>query len=1163
MVRNLGVFVFISGCNISQSRFRAYGVYPYCVRVVEAKLISDFSNTKPLCTGKMVSRFAAWLYVCLQKYRPTCATRNFMDWDCMSDFASVGANKRIQHEAIMASAGSGKTYVLTTRYIRLLDTFGQPERIIALTFTRAAAGEFFERIVNRLSAASASETAAAQLSVEIETSHDAAHYRALLRTLLQSLHRLNLQTLDSFFFRLASSFALELGMSGQMRLLDEADAMRAHERVLREMLDRPPAARRDAPLTAGTIGDFANTYKQATYGEENRTVRKTVADYVERMLPLYRSCRQADCWGEPATFWGASFPWQTVAVPFDQLADDLLALCPSSLGAQQRKAFEKLASQLCDYPVTRSVKFNTLFQRMLDVWPELRAGSAVLVSGRGKNSQITVTEQLAAKMDTILTAVIADQLHFRIQSTRATHAILERYDDCYDRLVRGNGLLAFDDVVDLLIQPGSVAPHLSAVDPEEARMWLDYRMDGYVDHWLFDEFQDTSRRQWSVVENLVDEVMQDTSGCRSLFYVGDTKQCLYLWRQSDDRLFHEIHDHYTDADGNGLALRSLPHSWRSAPAILDLVNRIFGDAGAIAEHFGDAVAARWQKGWNEHSAAGDISARSGAIYYTGKENANDDEDPFAKIATTLQELRPLDRGLSVGILVRTNADALKLTHYLKSECGLPAATSASAIPATDNPAGLALCAVIALAAHPGDRFAHGHLASVEAALNAADKRPLRHLAEKVRRQFSIKGSEATVQLIVDQLREWLPEDAAFLQSRLELLLEAARLYAAEAEVSLDGLLSALRSYKRDSGSAEKVIVVETIHHAKGLEYDVVFYYERETRSVHGRVPETMIQRDQAGRPNWLLKSPPRIVCDADPQLAGLLKDAEEQSGYAALCGLYVCLTRARRALYIIHSGKRSEGKSLSHFIADRLQGEGCDDDPDGWSYVHGQTDWMDSFPLIESNESGLAEDSRVADSLRQSPSPPIVGRKRLQSVRPSDAEDGGPVTSVAGLLRLGQSAIAFGSAVHAVFEAIEVWPSAMAEQQALIHFLRAEYLPEAVETVVRNLQNDAIASLFKAQKNQQIGRELPFAWASEGKLHRGVFDRLLIQLDNGGQVFSAHIVDFKTDRIGKSPLANAAAKHHHQLTIYRSALAAILGLNPEAIRTSLVFTEVASVVNML
>ena len=59
---------------------------------------------------------------------------------------------------------------------------------------------------------------------------------------------------------------------------------------------------------------------------------------------------------------------------------------------------------------------------------------------------------------------------------------------------------------------------------------VDYRLDGHFDHWLLDEFQDTSDLQWQVLANLIDEVLQDTSGKRSFFYVGDVKQAIYGWR---------------------------------------------------------------------------------------------------------------------------------------------------------------------------------------------------------------------------------------------------------------------------------------------------------------------------------------------------------------------------------------------------------------------------------------------------------------------------------------------------------------------------------------------------------------------------------------------------------------------------------------------------------
>ncbi|MEO6847435.1 MAG: UvrD-helicase domain-containing protein [Chthoniobacterales bacterium] len=87
--------------------------------------------------------------------------------------------------------------------------------------------------------------------------------------------------------------------------------------------------------------------------------------------------------------------------------------------------------------------------------------------------------------------------------------ILQRYG----RSVRGQGLLTFSDITSLLADQ---------VDD---------------DHWLLDEFQDTSRLQWKVIGTLVDEIIQDTDGDRSFFYLGDTKQAIYSWRGGDPALF--------------------------------------------------------------------------------------------------------------------------------------------------------------------------------------------------------------------------------------------------------------------------------------------------------------------------------------------------------------------------------------------------------------------------------------------------------------------------------------------------------------------------------------------------------------------------------------------------------------------------------------------------
>mgnify|MGYP003340757116 FL=1 len=112
----------------------------------------------------------------------------------------------VANEVILASAGSGKTFRLSDRVIQLLANGAQPEQIVALTFTRAAAGEFAAKTLAKLAAAAADPAHAAALGQRLDLPDAPAVCRRLLRTTLLSMHRMTLGTLDGFFARLVSSY---------------------------------------------------------------------------------------------------------------------------------------------------------------------------------------------------------------------------------------------------------------------------------------------------------------------------------------------------------------------------------------------------------------------------------------------------------------------------------------------------------------------------------------------------------------------------------------------------------------------------------------------------------------------------------------------------------------------------------------------------------------------------------------------------------------------------------------------------------------------------------------------------------------------------------------------------------------------------------------------
>ena len=125
---------------------------------------------------------------------------------------------------IRASAGTGKTFQLSNRYLtRLVDGI-PPDQILATTFTRNAAAEILERVLKRLATGATADTNANDLASEIgRPDLTRADCVRLLTELTRSLHRIRVSTLDSFFVKLAGNFAQELGLPADWSIVDEAD----------------------------------------------------------------------------------------------------------------------------------------------------------------------------------------------------------------------------------------------------------------------------------------------------------------------------------------------------------------------------------------------------------------------------------------------------------------------------------------------------------------------------------------------------------------------------------------------------------------------------------------------------------------------------------------------------------------------------------------------------------------------------------------------------------------------------------------------------------------------------------------------------------------------------------------------------------------------------
>ena len=620
----------------------------------------------------------------------------------------------IPHEIINASAGTGKTWQLTVRWIAILAAGNPPESIAALTFSRAAAGEFFARIIGRLAAAAADEGLCRKLAADTGAAGlDCGRCLVLLRQVIDAMPSLLLGTLDSFFVRIVRAFPFELGLSGEFAILDEhrqkVERLRVCEGVFAAEVSAEVAAEQE---------EFLRAFDEATYGREDAGILKNLDGFIDEWHRYYLEARAPEVWGDAGRIWRGRAPelpeggWDAVLARAEAVAEGLGG--PD----RQRKAWEKLFEGLREWvPGSASLpKLNTLWENLLGAVGDLRAGRAEV-----KNYQmVEVAGETAAGLAALVDYVCLSLIRTRLRQTRGVYGVIGLYDRNYDERVRRRGQLTFQDVLGVLSGEIGTGGEGGGGLEFAGRQLIDYRLDGKFRHWLLDEFQDTSRAQWRVLENLCDEAIQDTEGERTFFAVGDPKQSIHVWRGAAPELLEEILDRYNGPRdevtgvrrGDHVHERPLNVSRRSCPAVIGMVNALLGERAGLGRYeVLETAVRRWR--FPEHEAA-DAGLEGGAVVLEipAVEEGEDGEGEDAvwrACGELLVEMQVLRRGLSCAVICNRNGRALELADYLRRVTGMEVIADADAEIGRDNPVCGALLDLIGAAAHPADEFAWQHV----------------------------------------------------------------------------------------------------------------------------------------------------------------------------------------------------------------------------------------------------------------------------------------------------------------------------------------------------------------------------------------------------------------------------------------------------------------------
>ncbi len=1041
-----------------------------------------------------------------------------------------------RHVMILASAGSGKTYALTNRFVRLLAEGARPERIVALTFTRKAAGEFFDEILHKLADAASAPDAAAKLARDTGHPHlGCADFLRMLRGMTDAMHRLRLGTIDSFFARIARVFPLELGLAGDFEILQEHAARIERQRVLRRMF-----------LRAGELGaaqkEFIEAFKRATFGREEKRLGPQLDAFLDAYQENFLAAPDGDRWGNPQRIWPEGCDWLVAAPERGRAAQALRAmLVEMELNDKQRARWWAFFTELEVWSpgALMGAALEYLFKNALKAWPEL---TEIMVE-RKKHA---LPPAARAALRLLLEAIIGAELTRRLETTRGIHAVLRGYEDNYHDAVRRAGKLTFADVQRLLM-PGGGAQALTGDADEAGRLFIDYRLDGGTDHWLLDEFQDTSYGQWSVLRNLIDEAVQDEDGTRSFFCVGDVKQAIFTWREGDPRLFREIFNHYNAAAPGTIAEEYLVRSWRSGPALIEMVNAVFGDAAAMKSLFPGEASAAWEREWRAHESA--VPDRTGQAALL---HAEDAETRRALLRDLLREINPRARGLSCAVLVQKNSTATELADFLRGE-ELPAVAESDLHICTDNPLGSALLALVQAAAHPGDSLAWEHLQMTPlGALLAAEGLTTKEaVTERVLAQIHVGGFEGLADYWTRKLEPRLAPDDAFSRERARQFVAAAgRFDGTGSRDAAEFAQFMARHTVRDAESAG-VIRVMTIHKAKGLGFDVVVLPDLQGDKLDSRRDGLAVRKNSDRTVEWVLDLPPKIFWQQDAVLSAQIGAEEAEACYEAFSLLYVAMTRAKRAMYAItapvgESTSRNYPKLLAETLGTSTQTLRVGGLSVQGAWSAGDADWHTKLVTPEAVQKTFVE---IA---------PLDGGKTGRSPRRLSRRPSGEKTGVIGAAQVfaldGGAGAAFGTALHALLAEVE-W--AGPEEIAA----RTEAWAQrgaAGEEAIACLRAAALTEIFSrpAAARAEVWRERAFEVVLDDAWVTGIFDRVIVSRDDQGRPVRVVVVDYKTDRIDPALGAGGILERYAaQMELYRRAAAVLAGVPLGCVSCNLVLTK--------
>ncbi len=1112
------------------------------------------------------------------------------------------ASDPIAHASLSASAGTGKTQVLTARVLRLLLKGARPESILCVTFTKAAAAEMANRIGARLAAWVRLKRS--ELWNDLEALGEEPderlieNARQLFAKVLDCPGGLKIQTIHSFAQSLLAAFPAEAGVTPGFQPIEGRAEQELVRRTLADLMADAEASGDDALIgdvqcLSRRLGEAgAIEYLQACArrpealaalgpreGIEAQIHRlmdlpaESVEDYIAHHCGDDRfDCDLLRAVADANRKWGV----QTGHGHADVI-EEWLALTPIERAA----ALPKLRKVVL---TDRGMPRVSAGQTKAEPHYESHAGRLANLIGD------LLRIQTAAKLARDIAAGL-----------RAGQAFAR----AYTQAKRAAGVADFNDLIEwtrhLLRQPGMGE-------------WVRYKLDRQVDHVLVDEAQDTNAAQWEIIDQLVDEFFSGSSESegrnRTLFMVGDFKQAIYGFQGSDPRKFQQAKEAFKEraaavSTGDDLFSYqrqasefrdlSIAASFRSAQPVLDVVDAVIETVGpqalALSEppqphraHHRDRPGSveLWQLFAVDESPDDSDEAEERWVALRDRQYADVLAERISLMVEEAPVLASTGRPLSPGdilVLVRSRGELASLIVARLFSAGVPVA-GVDRLHLHEPLAVQDLLAAVKFAVQPNDDLSLACL--LVSPLIGWDQERLRELAfgrsvslwrELRRRARENEAFAAAHEALAELLRiadftmpsRFLEtiltgpmEGRRKLYSRLGMaardpvdeLMNSALEFERTETASLDRFLSwFLRGtvdVQRDPGQPANEVRVMTVHGAKGLEAPVVILADATADPARlGRTPLT-VDIEVAGAGVAPLLRPKKD--EISPPFDAIIADEEKRDLEEHMRLLYVALTRAADRLIV--SGVMPKAKK-----------DGSDPRPANcWHrIVEEAMGNIDALPAVGHvalwyGAAGAAPPKRTKDRVAL---PPVVVPEWARDPAPVEARPPRPLApSAIGVddesapppSEAMRAAALRGTWIHQLLERLPaVEPSArpdIAERwlERSAGVSDAAVRDEIVAQVCAILSDPRFAPLFGPNS---LGEAPLAATLPDGRVIAGTADRLLIEET------TVSVLDFKTGRV-PATAASIPAAHLAQMQAYTTALQVIFP-NRE-IRAALLYT---------